>query len=79
MPHHDFARSTTKIFRILISPTSKMAAHDLTLTDAVKHIQQNIQQTLPNLNVDVNNLLDIICEVRFTSTSPSQNPFSTAM
>ena len=78
MPHHDLAWSTTNIFLLQISPTSKMSFNDLTLTDAVKHIQQSIQQTLPNLHVDVNNLFEIICEVRFTSTSPSYNPFSTA-
>ena len=79
MPHHDRPRSTTKISRTLVSATSKMAVHDLTLSDAVKNIQQNVQQTLPNLNVDVNNLFEIICEVRLTSTSPSHNPISTSM
>lgn len=53
-----------------------MALNDITLTEAVKHIQENIQQTLPNLNVDVNNLFEIICEVRSTSTSPRHNPFA---
>lgn len=52
-----------------------MTINDFTLTEAVKHIQENIQPALVNLNVDVNNLFEIICEARFTSTSSGQNPF----